>query len=79
MRIFNFKNDGLKRSLSIKNSPQCDLFFTVTVLMLSLYGTVMVFSAGYAYAYARYDDGAYFMKRQVVWLGIGLLIMLFAS
>lgn len=78
MKIFNFKS-GLKKPIFIKNAPQCDLFFTLTVLMLSLYGTVMVFSAGYAYAYARYDDGAYFMKRQVIWLFLGLLIMLIAS
>ncbi len=79
MKIFNPIGDKRKSSLLIKNTPKCDLFFTVTVLMLSLYGTVMVFSAGYAYAYARYDDGAYFMKRQVVWLALGLLIMLIAS
>ena len=51
----------------------------VSILILSLYGTIMVFSAGYAYAYARYGDAAYFMKKQIVWLFLGFIIMFIAS
>jgi len=77
--LFKIDKTGFIKPLLIKNSPHCDLMFTMTVFILALFGTLMVFSAGYAYAYARYNDGAYFMKRQVIWLGLGLLTMFFAS
>ncbi len=51
----------------------------ISILLLSLYGTLMVFSAGYAYAYARYGDAAYFMKKQIIWLFLGFIIMFIAS
>ena len=40
---------------------------------------MMVFSAGTAYAYARYNDSLYFVKRQAIWLILGLLVMYIAS
>ena len=51
---------------------------TLTIL-LSFLGTIMVFSAGYAYAEARYDDAFYFIKKQSVWLLAGLSVMYLSS
>ena len=45
-----------------------DLPLILTVVLLSLYGTVMVASAGYSFAELRYGDALYFIKRQAVWL-----------
>jgi len=53
-------------------------FFILTVL-LALFGSLMVFSAGSAYAEFRYDDKFFFVKRQIIWLLIGILVMFFAS
>ena len=39
----------------------------------------MVFSAGTAYAEARYNDSLYFVKRQAIWLIIGFVVMYTAS
>jgi len=39
----------------------------------------MVFSAGTAYAEARYGDALYFIKRQTVWLLIGSAVMITVS
>ena len=66
---------------TILSSPKnrFDRLFFITVLFLALFGTVMVFSAGYAYASFRYDDGLYFVKRQSLWLVIGLITMIFVS
>lgn len=58
---------------------KCDKLFLALALILASLGTIMVFSAGQAYAEAKYDDALYFVKRQSVWLCIGLLAMLFAS
>ena len=56
-----------------------DMVFAIAVILLSLYGTLMVFSAGYAYADFRYGDGLYFVKRQTVWLIIGFAAMIAVS
>ena len=56
-----------------------DLSLTITIIILSLWGTLMVFSAGSAYAEARYNDGFYFIKRQLIWLVLGYGVMFFAS
>ncbi|MBR3681129.1 MAG: cell division protein FtsW [Clostridia bacterium] len=52
-----------------------DLPLLVTVILLALYGTVMVASAGYSFAQLRYGDALYFIKRQAVWLAIGFFAM----
>lgn len=56
-----------------------DVFFTIVVILLAIYGSIMVFSAGYAYADFRYGDGLYFVKRQTVWLLFGVIAMLSVS
>ncbi len=49
------------------------------ILLLSGIGSMMVFSASYANAAARYGDSFYYIKRQVIWLLLGLLCMLLVS
>ena len=56
-----------------------DTVFLVAVMLLTAFGTVMVFSAGHAYAEARYSDALYFVKKQTVWLLIGFAVMYLAS
>lgn len=62
-----------------KNPPRCDLSLLLIILALVLYGSVMVSSAGYAYADYRYDDPYYFIGRQIVWVLLSLAVMLVAS
>lgn len=56
-----------------------DGIFLLAVLLVTAYGTMMVFSAGTAYAEARYNDGMYFIKKQAVWLLLGFAVMLVSS
>ena len=62
-----------------KSGARIDAFFLLSVLLLCILGTVAVFSAGSAYAYARYDDANYFIKKQIVWLLLGFAVMVTAS
>ena len=62
-----------------QNGKRYDTVFVISVIMLAVYGTIMVFSAGYAYAAFRYGDGLYFVKRQTIWLFIGIVIMVIVS
>lgn len=77
--LFKINRDGFIKPFMFKKAPAFDFTFALTVVFLALFGTLMVFSAGRAYAYARYDDGAYFIKRQFIWLLLGLITMLTAS
>ena len=56
-----------------------DALFSLAVVLITLYGTMIVFSAGTAYAEARYNDDMYFIKKQSLWLVIGFCVMFFAS
>ena len=51
--------------------PDAILFISVACLVAI--GMVMVFSASSTTAYAVHHDVAYFFKRQLMWLGVGLL------
>ena len=62
-----------------KHNRSYDSLFLLLVIILAIYGSVMVFSAGYAYAAFRYDDGLYFVKRQSIWLILGAIAMLCVS
>ena len=61
------------------NNGRIDAVFLLLVLLVTAYGTLMVFSAGVAFAEARYSDSMYFIKKQSVWLLIGFIVMIIAS
>ena len=63
------------KSRTNKRAETYDISLIITIVLLALIGTIMVFSAGGAYAYARYGDYAYFIKRQTVWITIGFISM----
>ncbi len=52
-----------------------DGVFLLIVMLLAVYGTLMVFSAGYYYAEFRYGDAYYFIKKQAIWLILGVAAM----
>ncbi len=56
-----------------------DTVFLLIATALTLLGTLMVFSAGTAYAEKRYDDPFYFIKKQTVWVIVGIAVMLASS
>ena len=67
------------RKLSIKRLFDFDIVFLLLVITLTAFGTLMVFSAGTAFAEKRYDDSLYFVKKQAIWLLVGFAVMLLAS
>src|SRR5919204_4206934 len=44
-------------------------------LVLALVGLVMVFSASAVVAGSRFHDSIYFLKRQLAWLGFGVMLL----
>lgn len=52
--------------------------FLVTILLLS-FGIIMVFDASYSHAFQIHNDSAYWVKRQLLFAGIGLAGMFIAT
>ena len=77
------KKGRSKRPLDIRGlsriMPKGDKILLLCVLLLAAYGTVMVWSAGYSFAALRYGDSLYFIKRQIIWLAVGICVMLAAA
>lgn len=69
----------LREMIVSKGAQKADSLLTLLIALLATFGTVMVFSASYAYAEARYENGFYFIERQIIWVILGAAIMYFAS
>ena len=51
-----------------------NLFFTVITLLS--FGVVMVYSSSAVSAYVNFNDSYYFLKRQIIWVTMGMIAML---
>ncbi len=60
-----------------KKSP--DLFLFIVVIILVTIGICMVLSSSYIMAYKWYGDSHYFLKRQVLYALVGLVILFMAT
>lgn len=59
-------------------APEYDHYLMLAALLLLGLGLIMVFSASGIVAYDRYQDSAYFLKKQLIFalLGVGLLLFI---
>lgn len=62
----------------IKRLP-IDKNLLLLIFLILIMGTMMIFSASYPYAKSHYNDGAYYIKRQAVFLLIGIIAMMITS
>ena len=79
----NDKNNGhapaRKRGLNISDFIQqgkMDMTFFGLVLLLLVVGLICLFSSSYAYALQNYGSSYHFIKKQVIFAVIGVVIML---
>ncbi len=59
----------------IRVCGSCDKAFLITVLILLAFGSVMIFSASYAYASSYWGDSYHYIKRQLIFAGLGIVAM----
>ncbi len=52
-----------------------DVPLLLTVIGLLVFGLVMLFSASWDFSLGAYDDPLYMFRRQVLWMGLGLVVM----
>ena len=79
----NNKNDKIEmndeiQKISIKGGRVDALLIFVLAALLTL-GTLMIASASYPYANSHYGDGGYYIKRQIIFLSIGIIAMIIFS
>ena len=65
-----------KKNKKRKNGPPDIFIFISTVLLLSI-GIIIVYSASSVMAYTENGDSAYFLKKQLMWALIGIVMMIF--
>ena len=76
-KLINFNR--VKKLLLSEKKQRFDMLFALSITLIVIYGTLMVFSAGVAYAEARYNDSLYFIKKQTIWLLLGFAVMYVSS
>lgn len=67
------KNDFIKPTDVVRIKGSFDSLFLILVIILTLFGLVMDFSASYAYALNRYGDSYHFVKSQLGFAAIGFV------
>lgn len=63
----------------VREKGSIDYIFFVLVLLVLAFGTVMVYSASYAYSKMMYDDSYYIITRQLIFVVVGLIFMAIAA
>ena len=68
------RNENIVR---VKSAP--DRVMIMLILLLLCIGSVMVFSASYPEALSDKNDSLYYIKRQLVFIGLGMVLMIAAT
>ncbi len=64
-----------RKLFNTKYAPDYTLFFVILALLVV--GTIMVYSSSYVWAEYKYADPHFFLKRQILFSGVGIVAMLF--
>lgn len=67
-----FKTEKVRK---IRKKEKIDYKFLILLLIILCLGSLMVFSASYPYALSHFQDGFYYVKRQIIFLAIGILAL----
>ena len=54
-----------------------DIYLFIAIIILSIFGLMMIYSASSIWAGYKFDDSFYYMKRQLIFIIIGIFLMLF--
>ena len=54
-----------------------DIFLFIAVILLILFGIVMIYSASSIWANYKFNDSFYYVKRQLIFAGLGVFLMIF--
>ena len=75
--LFRGQNEGEITIFRAKHGV--DIPFLIIVMLLLCFGSVMIFSSSYVFAEKKYGDSFFFIKKQIVWMTVGIIAMFAAS
>ncbi len=78
-RTFAVDRTVLEQRNIVREMGSVDYVFLILVLILLAFGTIMVYSASYAYSKIEYGDSYYIIFRQFIFIVVGFIGMLFAA
>ena len=64
---------------TVKKQHTGDLSVVLLVMILTIFGTIMIFSASYYYAISNFGDPYHYLTRQLIWLAAGFVAMWICS
>lgn len=64
---------------SLSRSGKIDITFFFLLMLILTVGLIMLFSSSYAYALTYFNDSYYFIKRQLIFAVVGVVVMLIVS
>lgn len=73
------KSQFIKPTDIVRVKGGVDRPMLVIIIILLCFGTVMVFSASFAYALESEGDSYFYIKKQLQWAAVGLVVMFIAS
>ncbi|MFN8385135.1 MAG: putative peptidoglycan glycosyltransferase FtsW [Anaerolineales bacterium] len=68
-----FVNDRFRFSISKNIGRGLDVPLLLTVIALSVFGLIMLYSASFDFSFNEYGSSTYMFLRQLRWLGIGIV------
>ena len=71
--IFSESLSGEKKQAEVLVKGGIDKGFLACVLLLLVFGAIMAYSASSVYAQNKYDDSAYFLKRHIGFIVLGIV------
>ncbi len=74
LRRPDIRVEGGNGELAMRRSGFDTVYFVIVLILLA-FGSVMVFSASYADALARFNDSLYFAKKQIFFVFLAVIIM----
>ncbi|MCT4545363.1 MAG: putative lipid II flippase FtsW [Vallitalea sp.] len=68
-----------KKKILKRKQNQTDFTLVAIIVILIVFGIVMIYSSSYYYSIGFYHDGSYFLKKQLLWGILGIIVMLIVS
>ena len=60
-------------------NKKIDIILLVSIIVISLFGLLMIYSASYVWAEYKFNDPFKFVKHQALFFGIGITLLYFIS
>ncbi|MCT4688202.1 FtsW/RodA/SpoVE family cell cycle protein [Vallitalea sp.] len=73
------KRHSKKRSLIKRKNNQTDFTLVAIVVILIVFGIIMIYSSSYYYSIDMYNDSTHYLKKQIMWGVLGIIVMMIVS